>query len=132
MTVESGSIIRDVLVGVGVFLCGAGIFLAMLALARMLRRVNVTLDGIDRQVEAIGAPVAQTLTHVDGIAETAEGTLERIGGAVRSLESAAGNVSKTTSLAKAALTPAIVNAGAALGGISAGLRRLVTGKNSKA
>jgi hypothetical protein len=50
---------------------------------------------------------------------------------VRSLEDVAGSVSKTASLAKDALSPAIVNVGATITGVSAGLRRLVTGRNSR-
>jgi len=40
------------------------------------------------------------------------------------------SVSQTADLAKDAISPAIVNVGATLAGVSAGLRRLVTGKNS--
>jgi uncharacterized protein YoxC len=129
-TADYGSLIRDLLVGVGVFLSGLGIFVAMLALARTLRRLNVTLDGVDRQVESLGPPVAKTLNHVDGIANTADQTLARLGGVVGSLEDVASNVSETATLTKNALTPAIVNVGATVSGVSAGLRRLVTGKKS--
>ncbi len=130
MTAEYSSLIRDVLVGVGVFLLGLGVFIAMVALAKTLRRLNATLDGVDRQLENLGPPVAKTLTHVDGIANTADQTLARLGGVVGSLEDVANNVSETATLAKNALTPAIVNVGAAVTGVSAGLRRLVTGKKS--
>jgi len=129
--IEYGSLIRDILVGVGVLLMGVGIFVGMLALAKTMGRVNVTLDGVDRQLDAIGGPVSNTLGHVDGIADTADQTLARLGGVVKSLEDVAGNVSDTANLAKNAISPAIVNAGATISGISAGLRRLVTGKNTK-
>lgn len=130
MTAEYSSFIRDVLVGVGVFLLGLGVFIAMLALAKTFRRLNATLDGVDRQLENLGPPVAKTLTHVDGIANTADQALARLGGVVGSLEDVANNVSETATLAKNALTPAIVNVGATVTGVSAGLRRLVTGKKS--
>jgi ABC-type transporter Mla subunit MlaD len=102
----------------------------MLALAKTLARVNMTLDEVDRQIAGLGTPVGATLTHVEGIAGTAEETLAKLGKAVASLEGAAGTVSSTTTLTKDALAPAIVNLGATLTGISAGLRRLVTGKDS--
>jgi uncharacterized protein YoxC len=130
VTAEYSSFIRDVLVGVGVFLLGLGVFIAMLALAKTFRRLNATLDGVDRQLENLGPPVAKTLTHVDGIANTADEALARLGGVVGSLEDVANNVSETATLAKNALTPAIVNVGATVTGVSAGLRRLVTGKKS--
>ena len=129
--IVNGSLIRDVLVGVGVLLMGIGVFVAMLALAKTLGRVNVTLDGVDRQLDNMGGPLANTLGHVDGIADTADQTLARLGGVVKSLEDVAGNVSQTATLAKNALSPAIVNVGATVAGVSAGLRRLVTGKNAK-
>ncbi|MDP9024334.1 MAG: hypothetical protein M3N13_03015, partial [Candidatus Eremiobacteraeota bacterium] len=124
------SIVRDVGVGVGVLLMGIGIFVAMLALAKTFQRLNVTLDEVDVQLANLGKPVAATLDHVGGIADTADRTLARLAGVVSSLEGVAGSVSQTASLTKDAISPAIVNAGATITGISAGLRRLVTGRNS--
>ncbi|HEU5478942.1 MAG TPA: DUF948 domain-containing protein [Candidatus Tumulicola sp.] len=127
---EIGVLVLDVLTGVGALLVGVGVLVGMLALAKTLKRVNVTLDGLDRQLDNLGEPVAKTLGHVDGIADTADQTLARLGGVVQSLEDVAGSVSQTAQLAKNALSPAIVNVGAAVTGVSSGLRRLVTGKNS--
>ena len=127
---EIGVLVLDVLVGVGVLLVGIGVLLGMLALAKTLARVNVTLDGVDKQLENLGEPVAKTLGHVDGIADTADRTLARLGGIATSLEDVAASVSQTAQLAKNALTPAIVNVGTTVTGISSGLRRLVTGKKT--
>jgi uncharacterized protein YoxC len=127
---EIGVLILDVLAGVGVLLVGIGVLIGMLALAKTLARLNVTLDGVDRQLDSLGEPVAKTLGHVDGIAGTADQTLARLGGVVKSLEDVASSVSQTARLAKNALTPAIVNLGTTVAGISTGLRRLVTGKNA--
>jgi uncharacterized protein YoxC len=127
---EIGVLVLDVLAGVGVLLVGIGVLIGMLALAKTLGRVNVTLDGLDRQLEHLGEPVAKTLGHVDGIADTADQTLARLGGVVKSLEDVAGSVSQTAQLTRSALSPAIVNVGAAITGVSSGLRRLVTGKTS--
>jgi methyl-accepting chemotaxis protein len=117
----------DVAGGVGAFLAGLGIFLAMLAAARTLTRVNVTLDGVDQQVASLSKPVEETLAHVGGIAETADQTLARLSGIVGSMEHAAATLSQTAKLTQEALTPSIVNVGATLGGITAGLRRLIRG-----
>lgn len=129
-TAMDWSIIRDVGVGLGVFLMGVGIFVAMLALAKTLGRVNVTLDEVDRQLDGLGRPVGEALQHVEGIAGTADQTLARLSGVVTSLEGVAGSVSQTADLTKDALSPAIVNVGATITGVSAGLRRLVTGRKS--
>jgi hypothetical protein len=112
---EYGSLILDVLVGVGVLLIGVGIFIAGLALARALARLAVTLDALDHQLENVGAPATSTLGHVNDVA--------------KSLGDTAASVSQTVDLTKSALLPAIVNFGAAVGGLSAGLRRFVTGKD---
>ncbi len=122
--------VLDIGVGVGVLLVGIGVLLGMLALAKTLQRVNVTLDEVDRQLVALGKPVTATLEHLDGIVETTDRTLTSLGGAVGARERAAGSLSKTADLAKGALAPAIVNVGATLGGITAGLRRLIAGKSS--
>jgi len=106
-----------VLVGIGALLAGTGIFVGMLALAKTLARLRITLDGVDRQVESIGTPVTDTLFRIDGVA--------------RSVEDAVGSIARTADLARGAVVPAIVNVGATLTGISAGLRRLVTGKSQK-
>ncbi len=123
-------IVLDVGVGVGVLLIGIGVLWGMGALANTLGRVNKTLDEVDSQLATIGKPVGQTLEHVNGIADTADQTLARLGGVVKSLEDVAEQVSSTAGLARDAISPAIVNVGATIAGVSAGLRRIVTGKNS--
>ncbi len=117
-------------VGIGVLLVGIGVLWGMLALAKTLGRVDVTLDELDRQISTLSKPVNTTLDHVGGIADTADQTLARLGGVVKSLEDVAGSVSQTASLTKDALAPAIINAGATITGVSAGLRRLVKGRKS--
>ena len=117
-------------VGVGVLLLGIGVLYAMIALAKTPARVNVTLDEVDRQISPLSKPVGETLDHVGGIADTADQTLARLSGVVKSLEDVAGSVSQTANLTKEALQPAIVNVGATITGVSAGLRRLVTGRSS--
>jgi uncharacterized protein YoxC len=112
---EYGSLILDVLVGVGALLIGIGVMVGMVALAKTLARLRVTLDEVDRQLASIGPPVRNTLTHVDEV--------------TKSLEDTAGTLSRTADLTKSAVVPAIVNIGATIGGITAGLRRLVTGKD---
>jgi ABC-type transporter Mla subunit MlaD len=124
------SIVLDVGVGVGVLLMGIGIFAAMFALARIFGRLDKTLDEVDRQIAGLGKPVGETLEHVSGIADTADQTLARLSGVVKSLENVAGSVSDTAKLTKDAVSPAIVNVGATITGVSAGLRRLVTGRKS--
>jgi len=112
-----GPLILDVLAGVGALLVGIGVFVGMLALAKTAARLRTTLDGVDRQLEKVGTPVSNTLTHVDE--------------ATRSLEDSAAALSRTVDLAKNAVVPSIVNVGATLGGLTAGLRRLVIGKSPK-
>lgn len=124
------SIVREVGIGVGVLLMGIGVLAAGLGLAKTLGRVNLTLDEVDKQIAGLGTPVGETLEHVEGIAGTADETLARIGAAVGTLEGAANSVSQTATLAKDAISPAIVNVGATLTGVSAGLRRLVLGKSN--
>ena len=94
---------------------GIGVLVGMLALAKTLARLRMTLDGVDRQLENIGTPVTSTLTHVDEV--------------TKSLGDAADALSRTADLTRSAVVPAIVNVGATLGGVTAGLRRLVTGKD---
>lgn len=125
-------IILDVGVGVGVLLVGISMMIAMSALARTLARVNVTLGEVDRQLEGLGKPVGDTLTHVNGIADTADQTIARLTGVVKSLEDVAGSAAQTADLTRSALSPAIVNVGATLAGVSAGLRRLVGGRDDDA
>jgi uncharacterized protein YoxC len=111
--------------GLGVLFMGIGILVVCRALAGTFRRLNGTLDEVDRQIAALSAPVAQTLGHVGGIADTADATVARLGAVVGTLETVAGGVGKASTLAGNALAPAIVNVGAALTGLTAGLRRFV-------
>jgi len=114
--------------GLGVLLIGIGVLLVCQALAGTFRRLNGTLDEVDKQIAAISAPVAETLGHVGGIADSADSAVARLGAAVGVLEAVAGGLGKASTLVGEALQPAIVNAGATLTGITAGLRRLVNGK----
>lgn len=114
---EWGPLVLDVLGGIGALLIGIGVLVGMLALAKTLARVRTTLDAVDRQLENVGTPVTSTLTHVDEV--------------TRSLEETATTISRTVDLTKSALVPAIVNVGSTLSGITAGLRRLVVGKDRK-
>ena len=91
----------------------------------MLERVGGTLDEVDRQIAALGAPVAKTLDHVNGIANTADETLARVSGVVGQLESVASGTAKGANLVGSAFQPALVNLGSTLTGITAGLRRLI-------
>ena len=116
--------------GLGVLLIGIGFLVACSALAGMLQRLNKTLDEVDRQIAALSAPVAETLGHVGGIADTADATVARLSGVVGALETVAGGVAKTSELASRAVAPAIVNVGSTLTGITAAIRRLVDGRGS--
>ncbi len=113
-----GPLVLDVLGGVGALLVGIGVLIGMLALAKTLARARLTLDAVDRQLENIGPPMTNTLTHVDEV--------------TRSLEETAGSLSRIAGLTKRAVEPALINTGATLSGVTAGLRRLVTGKDRKA
>lgn len=124
------AIVLDAGVGIGALLAGLGVFLGMRALAGTLSRVNVTLDEVDRQIAAVGTPVTQMLSHVGGIADTADSTVARLSGVVKSLEDVAGSVASTAKLTQNAVSPALVNVGATLSGVTAGIRRLINGKDS--
>ena len=76
-------------------LVGVGIFVLCLRAAGLLERVGKTLDEVDRQIPVLSAPIATTLTHVGGIADTADITLARLGVAVGQLENVAASATKT-------------------------------------
>ena len=54
--------------------------------------------------------------------------MARLGAVVGSLEEVAGSLGSTAKLATDAVAPALVNFGVVLAGITAGLRRFVSGK----
>ena len=122
------AMVLDIGVGVGVLLIGIGIFVVCSSLAKVFTRLNGTLDEVDRQISAISVPVIATLGHVGGIADTADATVARLGAVVGTLEGVAGTVGNTAKLATEAVTPGLVNLGATVTGVTAGLRRLVTGR----
>jgi uncharacterized protein YoxC len=124
------AIILDIGVGVGVLLIGIGVFVMCSALAKVFTRLNGTLDEVDRQIGALSVPVVATLSHVNGIADTADATVAKLSAVVDTLEGVAGGVGNTAKLATEAVTPALVNVGATLSGITAGLRRLVGGRRA--
>jgi len=114
--------------GVAALLAGIGILYLCLRAGATLNRLNVTLDQVDRRMAELGKPVADALDSVAGIAKTADETVGRAGKLVAWLERMAGTVDQGVTLVGSALSPAVVNVGATLSGISAGLRRLVRGE----
>jgi uncharacterized protein YoxC len=124
-------IVLDVGVGVGVLLFGISVIIACVQIKKTLSRLDTTLDLVDAQIADLKAPVRETLDHVGGIANTADGALARLSVAVDSLEKVASAVSSTADATKNAITPTIVNVGATLGGVSAGVRHFFTAKNSE-
>jgi len=89
------SVTWSVGIGVGVFLIGLGVFVLCVRAGGLLARLGKTLDEIDRQIPALSAPIATTLTHVGGIADTADATIARLGAAVAQLENVAAGATKT-------------------------------------
>ena len=117
-------------VGVGVLLIGIGVLIACTRLAALFTRVGKTLDDVDAQIATLSGPIAQTLSHVGGISDTADVTLARLANVVTSLEVVADNVTKTSTLAQQALAPSIVNVGATLTGVTTAVRRLLRAKDT--
>ena len=126
----NGALFLDIGVGLGCLLAGIGVLAALSRLGHLFGRFERTLDEIDHQVATIAVPVTDTLSHVEGIAGTADATIAKVAGVVASLESVASGVAKTSNLAQHAVTPTLVNLAATLTGISAGLRKLVAHNNS--
>lgn len=114
--------------GVAALLAGIGILYVCLRTGATLNRLNVTLDRVDRQLEDLREPVGVALESVAGIAKAADETVQKAGKVVSVLERIAGTADKGVSLVGSALSPAVVNLGATLAGITTGLRRFVRGE----
>ena len=92
------NIVLDGGVGLGVLLFGTAVVIACLQVRKTLSRLDVTLDLIDGQITDLGKPVRETLDHVGGMANTADGALARLSTAVDSLEKVAATVSSTADM----------------------------------
>ena len=95
---EQWSIALYVGVGLGALFVGLGIFILSVRAGALLARVGRTLDEVDKQIGTLSIPIATTLTHVGGIADTADATIARLGGVVSQLETVAARASKTATL----------------------------------
>ena len=91
----SWSIAIYVGVGLGAFLAGLGIFVLCSRAGGLLARLHRTLDVVDQQVTTLAGPVATTLTHVGGIADTADSTIARLGALVGQVENVVAGATKT-------------------------------------
>jgi uncharacterized protein YoxC len=81
-----------------VLLIGIGVFVLCLRAGWLLLRLGKTLDEVDRQIETLSVPIGTTLTHVGGIADTADSTIARLGHVVGQLENVASGATKTANL----------------------------------
>jgi len=92
---ESWSIAWSLGIGIGSVLIGLGVLILCLRAGALLVRIGRTLDEVDRQIPALSAPIATTLTHVGGIADTADLTVARLGVVVGQLEGVAASATRT-------------------------------------
>jgi uncharacterized protein YoxC len=97
-TPEQWSIALYAGVGLGALLVGLGVFVLCVRAGGLLGRVGRTLDEVDKQIGALSEPIATTLTHVGGIADTADTTIARLGSVVNQLENVAAGATKTANL----------------------------------
>ena len=100
---EQWSIALYVGVGLGALLVGLGVFVLCVRAGGLLTRVGRTLDQVDKQIGALSAPIAVTLEHVGGIADTADVTIARLGNVVNQLENVAAGASRTANLINSTL-----------------------------
>jgi len=112
MSAESWPIALYLGVGLGALLAGLGIFIVCLRAGGLFTRLGKTLDEVDQQIGVMSGPIASTLTHVGGIADTADSTLARLAAVVSQLENVATGASKTANLI-----------GSTLSGITSAMRR---------
>jgi hypothetical protein len=112
MTAESWPIALYFGVGLGALLAGLGIFIVCLRAGALFSRLGKTLDEVDQQIGVMSGPIASTLTHVGGIADTADSTLARLAAVVSQLENVATGASKTANLI-----------GSTLSGITSAMRK---------
>lgn len=91
----SWSIAIYVGVGLGAFLAGLGIFVLCSRAGGLIARLHRTLDVVDQQMTTLSVPIATTLTHVGGIADTADSTISRLGALVGQLENVVAGATKT-------------------------------------
>jgi len=120
MTAQSWSVVLYVGVGLGALLVGAGIFVACLQAGALFTRLCKTLDEVDQQIGVMSVPIASTLTHVGGIADTADSTLARLAAVVSQLENVASGASKTANLI-----------GTTLSGVTSAMRKPRDGNESR-
>jgi len=123
------TILLDTGVGVGVLLIGVGLFIVCLRLAKILSTAAHALDTVDQQLTLLTPPLVETLSHVGGIANTADSTLARLTTVVDAVEGLAGGVAKSASAAQNAVNPAMTNLGVVLTTVSGRLRRFVRGNS---
>ena len=124
------SILLDAGVGAGALLIGIGLFIVCLRLARILSKASDTIESVDRQIAVLMPPIVETLSHVGGIANTADSTLARLTTVVDAVEGLAGGVAKSANAAQSAVTPAVTNFAATLTAVSGRLRRFVVGRST--
>jgi len=98
VSTATGPFVLSLCAGAGALLIGLGIFILCLRAGALLTRMQRTLDEVDEQIGALSTPIVTTLTHVGGIADTADATIGRLGAVVTRLESVASGASKTASL----------------------------------
>lgn len=108
--------------GVASLAAAGGIAFACVRLGLILRRLETTLDGVDRQLAGAEQPLQKTLTHVSGVAESIEDIVGKIDRVADAATAAAGAVAKSADAAQAAVTPVIASLVSVVAGVSQGAK----------
>lgn len=112
-----------ILFGIASLAAAGGIAFACIRFGLTLRRLEKTLDGVDRQLADAEQPLTKTLVHVSGAAESIEDIVAKLDQVANAASAAAGAVAKTADAAQAAVTPTIANLVSVVAGVSEGAKK---------
>lgn len=108
--------------GIASLAAAGGIAFACIRIGLTLKRLETTLDVVDRQLAGAEEPLTKTLAHVSGVAESIDDIVAKLDHVADAASAAAGAVAKTADAAQAAVTPTIANLVSVVTGVSEGAK----------
>jgi len=109
-------------IGVASLAAAGGIAFACVRIGLTLRRLETTLDGVDRQLADAEQPLTKTLAHMSGVAASIEDLVAKVDKVANAAAVAAVAVAKTADAAQAAVTPTLANLVSVVAGVSQGAK----------
>jgi len=109
-------------IGIACLMVALGVGFVCWRLSQVLVRADGTLGKVERQLDSIQRPIAETVEHVGGVAANVDAMVGRVSRITEAAEKAADAIAKSADAAQSKISPALLSFVGVLAGVSEGAK----------